>query len=218
MASELDPTIVTNIIANINGLYNNLVAYTVGLILFVGAFVPGVISFFQRRQFTREYDELAKKMLQEIKEKVAAAQIELRTEILEVQKQELDKVTAAMEGMKANLTKSIGLSQAAAFHLQANQYLSSPGSCLRSCEAALPLYIGGSDERNARAILSITKSSLAKANNSHFTEIPELEETADTILATLQRNNVNGRYSHEIEEIKSALKDAKKRQAPGTNA
>lgn len=211
MAVEIDVATVTAIISNINSLYGNLVSYTVGLILFVGVFVPAVISFFQSKQFTREYEELSKKMHSELREKISEAENNLRITITEAQKTELDKLKIASEEMKKELIKAMGVIKAHAYHVQANQNIDMPTLCLCSCEEALLLYIEGNDERNARSILGIISDSILKLNNDDFLDDPDLDNFASKIINTLTTFNENGRYAIDKAKIESNLRAAKKR-------
>lgn len=208
MAGEIDFATITTVINNINSLYGNLVNYTVGLILFVGAFVPAVISFFQRKQFTREYDELSKKMLSELREKVSEAEEKLKTLIAETQKVELEKIAASTVIMKNELLKEVGVVKAGAYHVQANQNRASPEICISSCAWAIPLYINGDDERNAQSIISIAVDCIGTLNKSILSESLEIEKAINRILKILRENDTNGRYYRSIIEIENGLRAA----------
>ena len=210
----MDAATITTILNNINSLYGNLVVYTVGLVAFVGAFVPTIISIFQRKQFTREYDELSKRLFAELRDKISEAEKNLEASILEAQKGELEIIKAASEKMKIELQKEIGVVRASAFHVQANLHPDNPELCLLSCKNALPLYLQGDDERNARSILSILTNSLKKLNKNDLGEGSEIEVMIKNIIATLEENNTNGRYELNISEINRLLKNAKKLEKP----
>jgi len=212
----MDAATITTILNNINSLYGNLVVYTIGLVAFVGAFVPTIISIFQRRQFTREYDELSKRLFAELRDKVSEAEKNLEASISEAQKGELEKIKVASEKMKIELQKEIGVVRASAFHLQANHHIDNPEICLSSCKNALPLYLQGDDERNARSILSIVTSALKKLNKNDLSEEPEIEAGIKEIIETLEQNNTNGRYELDISEINRLLRSAKKLEKPQT--
>lgn len=214
MAPEMDAATVTTILSNINNLYGNLVSYTVGLVLFVGAFVPAVISFFQRRQFTREYDELSKQMRTEMRDELRKVEDGLRASIAEVQKIEIEKLQESNNNLKSELLKEIGLIRGASFHLQANQNRERPVISLMSSKAALSLYLEGNDERNARAVLIIVNGALQKTNKVYLARNEEIEEYVTAILHDLTEHNTNGRYALDIDMIRRELKSAKDRDTP----
>lgn len=208
MAVEMDVATVSTIINNINSLYGNLVSYTVGLILFVGAFVPGVISFFQRRQFTREYEELNKRVGMDIAERVREAEKALTEAIGTVQQDEFKKIEELNSALKNELTKELRVLKGNAFHLQA-QREEFPKLCLASCECALACYLEGEDEQNARSILNIIGVSMDKIGKGNAEDFEDIEQDVVSILDTLKRHDDTGRYAHDIENIKKKLRVAK---------
>ncbi|HEY6095510.1 MAG TPA: hypothetical protein VIU93_11215 [Gallionellaceae bacterium] len=216
MALDMDPNTISTIISNINGLYNNLVSYTVGLILFVGAFVPAVISFFQRRQFKQEYEDLSAKMTDEIRLRVKEAEENLRTFVTATQAAEIENLKRQNEELKRELTKQIGTARAAGFHNQANQQSGhNPRVALESCNWALPLYLEGKDEANAKAIIKIVLGALPTLSAAHAKERDEIENVVEGITDTLGLHDENGRYRLELQDIRRALKEARARMTAG---
>ncbi len=210
MSIESDMVSISSIINNINGLYANLVNYTVGLILFVGAFIPGVISFFQRKQFNREYEDLSRRILAEIRHELSEAEEKLKSMIAEEQLKQLELLKETNKELENRLRTEICIVQGAASHLQAQQHDEYPDSCLSSCSDALFRYLEGKDERNARSIINIIKDTIEKLSASDFEEsLFNPQQSVDKILETLKKHNVNGHYSHDIREIELEFKQKK---------
>jgi len=210
MNAGVDPSVLTTIVSNINDLYSNLVSYTVGLILFAGAFIPSVISFFQRRQLTREHADLSNQLMRELEKRIGEAEQNLKAVILANQKEEIEKVHDAVAETRTNFEKQIGLAKAGLYHIQANNE-NYPFLSLQSCSIALPLYLDGEDERNARSILHIACTSMKSIKKDQLDEPEyEVESSVEKIIETLGKYNTNGRYVHDIREIKRLLHKVKK--------
>lgn len=71
MAANIsDLNSITTVVSNVNSLYDNLITYTVGLIAFVGAFIPAALALIQRRQFVKERAVLLRELEISIDEKI----------------------------------------------------------------------------------------------------------------------------------------------------
>lgn len=208
----MDAATVSTILNNINSLYGNLIAYTVGLILFVGAFVPAVISFFQRRQFSREYEEVSKKLSADVKAVVAEAEVTLKAVLQEDLARRVEELRKENEKAREQLEQRLSIALAGTFHNQANQEKDKlPALCVGSCKDALPLYLDGQDERNARSILAILNGAIGRLNKDTLADRPDVEEEVKTIIDILKKHNVHGRYEHDIHAINEEMKLARKR-------
>lgn len=208
----VDANTISTIINNINSLYSNLIAYTVGLLLFVGAFVPSIINFYQNRQFRKEQEEIKKNIGNEVTNAVIATEERLQVILQKALEEESKKIQANIDQLKQNLDKEIAGAHGSTYHLQANQQISQSIPALLSCKHALPLYIKAEQENNARKIIGIIDTHLNKIDKTMFDGYIDIDETIQDILKELRDNNVNSRYSGDIQKIEFGLKDAKKRE------
>lgn len=212
----LDANTITAITSNINSLYTNLVSYTVGLILLVGALIPLAISFFQNKQFKAEQNNIKLQITNEIEALRIKIEDDLKSTTKLTMQDELNKFRAQMAEIRTELLREICCAKASSFHNQANMNTEIPELVISSCEAALSNYLEGSDERNARSILGIIEVTLTKLNKKSFETSPELQEDVDSIIKCLEENNENGRYSINLYAIKSSLKTAQKNETSTT--
>jgi hypothetical protein len=209
VATEIEA--LSTVLNNVNSLYTNLVTYTIGLMMFAGAFVPTVISFFNNRQLKQELADLKKQMVQELHDKTREAETRLENSLKETQQTEIDELKRLNQEQKKELMKEIGVVRAGTYHIQAREAKPHPHICLPSCAWAIRLYLEGDDERNARAVISIAKGALATTTKNQLDEEEEIEQSVEKILKILEEQNINGRYEHEISAVKIRLKAAKQR-------
>ncbi len=212
----MDAATITTVINNINSLYSNLIAYTVGLILFVGAFVPTAISFFQNEQFKKEQEDIKKRISIEAEEKAKQLEISLNQTVQNALAKEIEKINKLGEELRNELEKETATAKAGAFHIQANNMVDRNwhDQALISCRHALGLYLIGLDERNARSVITIIESCLNKLNKKNFDNLPEIKESTQKIIDLLTEKNENGRYSIDLTNIKASLRNAEKRDPP----
>lgn len=183
--------------------------------MLLGALVPAVISFFQNRQFKREYTELKKQTTTEISNLAEETQKKLDETLKEALEEESKKIKIEITAFKKNLERQIAVAKGSSFHLQTNQYKSLyPDLALSSASDALKNYLDGEDERNSRAVLSIIETDiLNNLDKATIEESPvDIEESVNNILKVLKDKNLNGRYAINMDVIKREFNNAKKRE------
>lgn len=221
MAVEIAPIVMdantlTSIISNLNSIYNNLINYTVGIILVVGAIIPAAISFFQNRGFRKEQIEIKNQINSEISKSIIEMEIRLKEIVNNELKEVMDKINLEIATIKSEFQIKNANTTGRLFHLQANQNDGYPEVCIPSCLTALENYIIGEEEDGVRRILFVIEVTLNRVNKIIFENSEELKKNLTDIEFTLSKNNRNGKYSMDIEKLKNGIKDAKKRE-PASN-
>lgn len=178
----IDANLITAITNNINSLYGNLVSYTVGLMLLVGALLPLAISFFQQKQFKSEQDNIKRQISNDIEALKLKIEEDLKCSIQIMLKDELNIIQEQVSAIKAELDKEICIAKASAYHNQANINKDNSELRISSCAPALDFYLRGQDERNARSILGIIDSTIHKLNKKSFDDYADLKDELDSII------------------------------------
>ncbi len=213
----MDANALTTIINNIHSLYNNLVNYTIAVILLVGAGIPSLISFFQNRVFRKEQTELKNQISSEIADGLKEGKSHLDEIIKQALDEEIGKMRLELNEIKTTFDKEIACTKGNSYHLQSNQnIIKFPPLCIEDCKYALGFYMEGEDERNARSILIILMQALENLDKEMLDGIVDVKESIDEIIKILQQNNTNGRYEHDLEHIREGFKQAKKREQKQT--
>lgn len=209
---NLDIGTLSSVIANINSLYSNLVSYTVGLILVIGALIPLIISYLQQRQFKAEQEAIRNQISNEVKLRTDSMEEELQEKFKRMLTNELNAYKLEAAERLKEIERDVYAAQAGAYHVQANANEDSPVICIGSCADALLLYFQANSERNIRSILAILENNIEKLSKDDFEANEDLKENIDAMLKLLTDNNQNGRYSIDLEDLKRAYSVARKRE------
>lgn len=208
----LDANNITTIVNNINGLYDNLITYSIGVLALVGGVVPFIINKIQNKSFKDEQESLLKKINNELEAKKEEIKNTLKEELCDYIEVENAKLEAKLTEITNNLGKQLNIAKGRSFHLQANNS-TDPAQKIQSCMWALENYINGDDERNARSVLLIIDQSVMKLNKTYLDNDHDPFECIKKIIELLEDNDINGRYSMNIDTIRSHAKAAEKREA-----
>jgi hypothetical protein len=206
---------IISLIANINGLYNNLVAYTVGIMLFAGALIPGIISFFLNRQIKIEQETTIKRLMAELE----GAKRELADSLVEKVNAEFEvvekKILRRMAGLETKFNEKIAVAEGGQYHIQGNVNLKQEfySEAADDFASAARYYINGRDELNLQSVLEgLNEDCLHKMNRSDFEEDVGLENKIRNLLTTLGEFSENGRYYNIAKKITQSLNIAIKRE------
>lgn len=240
----MKPEEIVALINNINTLYNNsfynLVAYTVGLMLFAGAFVPAIISFFMNRQFVREQESTVKQLEAKIQELISSAKFNLaetlstqvkndlkqqesaltqKAEALSVQVQsdlklQESRFTQRIDEITSKFDKKINVSEGGQFHLQGNRNLDSKNfpSAAEDFAVSAAYYFQGEDEQNLQIVLRNLHTCLPNVTKEQLEFAPNIEKFIESLIKRLKDKNPNGRYTNDIDSLSKELKLAQNRQ------
>jgi hypothetical protein len=212
----MDANTITAIINNVNSIYSNVIAYTFGLVAFVGILLPIAISLLQNRQLKNDHKALSDKISKEMQEAKNALITDLKNELAI----EISKFDKKVSDIKIELNEEIheissGL-HAKAHHSQARDAIEKNNfqtACI-DCLAAVVGYCDAKDEPNLQVVLDVLliPKVIPKLKQPDFDNNENVEIYFNKALAALEKINTNGRYSKNIQSLKVGLKTAKARQ------
>jgi hypothetical protein len=216
----MDANTVTTVINNINSLYSNaisqLITYTIGILAFVGIFIPLAISRMQNKQLKADNKALADKVATELAEAkkilIAELKVELSKEVALLDA----KIVGIKEELEENISrKSAGLN-AKSHHAQGNKFFEGNKNieAFKEYLIAMKDYAKAKDEGNIQAIVGNLEKVLPKLNQDDFVHKVGLEALAEKAIQMVDSINTNGRYTSDIRKLKEAFQSAQSRVKP----
>ena len=203
------------ILEKVNAFYSasfdQLLIIVFGVIGFVGVILPLFITYYQSRQINIEKNALENYMKNLMSIELGKEKEILNT-ALEENKLELSK---ALEKNKEELKEQIQSARGGAFLIQANAEYDKGNfnSSIKSCIFAISSFIKANDENNLqRTLENLVEKNLPFSDKNIINEIPGIEEKCNLICEKLSSLNENGRYTGEIERLKSAIKRTLERE------
>lgn len=213
----MDANTMTAIINNVNSMYSNVIAYTVGLVAFVGILLPVAVSFFQNRQLKINHQALTDKIAMEMQEARNALIADLKNQ-LAIELSNFDKKASDIKNeLNENILKASSGLNAKAHHLQARVAISAndfTSACI-DCLVAINDYSKAADEGNLQVVLSaiLFPLVLPKLKQADFENDDKIESYFQEALASIGKINTNGRYNQNIQLLKTEFKTAKARKS-----
>lgn len=136
----------------------------------------------------------------------------INDEIVRIQKQLKEEVSRLENQIKKESNSALGV----AFMVQGisslneNKYVNATKAYSNAAEYCLT----AEDELNSkRSIYNLLNSCINHLNSTNFENDIELVENLDSLLASLNSLNQNGRYTDDIREIKNGIEKAKKNKS-----
>jgi len=183
--------------------FSHLITITLGLVAFLGVFVPVLTTYYQNRNTKLEKENLEvfiENKLSTIRQEVA---FEIRDELLknfesfeEKQKEELERVVGGICYVQAN--HQISQSE---FKGAANSILGSISSCIKAKDEC-------NLQRGLNMLANICLPNISSADDS---DLEVLEEKIHKLRSDIKSLNSNGRYTDSINEIEKYHKALIKR-------
>jgi hypothetical protein len=191
-----------------NSAYSNLVLYTTALLAFAGGLIPFIISIYQNRQFRVEQSRVREEMKIEIDAAVneLSGKLDLMVENAGV------KIEEKVKKLEIELRQGIASAEGGNYHVQGIACIESKDFCeaSESINVAIREYIKANDEFNLKRVIDLMNDNiLPKMNDVDFND--EIDEGFTETLRCLEGYNQNKRYSDSISDIKSRLREARKR-------
>ncbi len=197
-----------------SGAMSQLVAYTIGIIAFVGILFPAIIAYLQSRQIKREQDvaykqlssdlEKAKKELSDsLNTRFQAEDTKLKEGISEIRKEiakERDRLESYVTA-RTNFLQGDSLENREVYGVAASEFAQAARNFLTVV-----------DEVNIQRSIKRLHRCLEHAGSDDFGDESDLEEELDKLIAALTARNENDRYFDEIRAIKASTKAAKSRK------
>jgi len=181
-----------------------------GLILVVvGILVPGFTLWMQRRALKAQERNFLAKIQTELEKEKVALLVSFRSEMeakgVEFQKK-LDDMSETLKMEGAHLRCGVFLVQAN--HLRAvKNFRGAIVSACNGVEAALK----SRREDHVQSCLNVLNDVLGSVKSTDIDSLPSQNETPESILKLLAKNNEDQRYKFPIEKLRKSLTDAKGR-------
>jgi len=200
--------------------YNQLIVYTVGLLAFLGAVVPSILTVLSNRALRKENEKLQLKSETNAKNIEEALEIKLtakiETTLKGMEEEYLRKMEAKIAETKSDLEKLSNQMTGSVYHLQATHFRDQddPNPAFDDCITSTSHYIDAGDEMNMQHTLSMAKGCLSKLFDSDFEENSGWDARFSSLMDKLSGINKANRYSDLIRNMNKAFTDAKKRVRP----
>ena len=183
--------------------FNQLMTLTIGLIAFIGVFVPLLFAYYQNRKSTLELEALEAK----IDQKIEQSKIELLNNIEQ-------EISLCLESLSKDNEKKVNALASGIYHIQANNQLSSGKykNAANSIAAAISYAVDGGEELNlGRQLIILTKKILPNLTAKEEPNIDGLDDMIDAIVNKISVLNENGRYTDAILDLVKAAGKARER-------
>lgn len=183
--------------------FSQLVAFTVGLLAFVGVLIPIVASFYQNKRTAIEIKQLHETFTKEI----AALKEEAKKEVREELKKDLLEAEALLDKKLASANGSI-------YHVQASHLISKKlyKRAANSLGDAMGEYVKANDQLNLGRCMRIFIDKCLP--NISINEEPNLETFVSWVEALAEKIRVindNGQLTDKITALVKTAKKAKQR-------
>jgi len=199
--------VALEILEKVNSFYSSsfsqLLTVTLGLVAFVGIFVPVLTTYYQNRNIKIEKDNLEAY----IDNKIESVKLEL---LSEVRNELLSNLSDFEEKQKSEIEKVL----AGVFHVQANHQISkgSYKNATNSILQSIDCCIAGKDELNLqRGLKLLINNCLPNITLEEEPNLGILEERISTLKIDMQPLNENGRYTDILNEIEKTHKSLQKK-------
>ncbi len=206
------------ILERLNSLYTNafnqLLIYTIGLVAFVGAVIPLIITYIQNRSFRREQQTITKELQDEAKRIREELKQNLREDLLKDIAESEKRLSDALTKKDIELTKKISNADAGVFHVQGtvSRQATHYGLAVQDFTLAAAYYLIGEDELNLQRVLRSVLDMLKKVDKNELALVDKVYDTINSLIKALSAHNINGRYTDMINSIERELNEAKKRE------
>ncbi|MBL4260179.1 hypothetical protein [Vibrio fluvialis] len=183
--------------------FNQLMTLMIGLIAFIGVFVPLLFAYYQNRKSALELEAMEAK----IDQKIEQAKLELLGNIEQ-------EISLCLESLSKGNEKKVNSLASGIYHIQANNQLKSgkyknAGS---SIATAISFAVEAEEELNlGRQLNILTKKILPNLTVKEEPNIEGLDNMIDTIVNQISALNENGRYTDAIRDLIKAASKAKER-------
>jgi len=190
--------------------FSNLITLTVAVMGLGGVVIPIVVYLIQFSYFRVEQDRIKSQIEDTIKKETEEMRLELlaknQEDMLNLEKKLYDELTSKLDQKMTAINGGV-------YHVQGVISLNekSYGQATVDFVTAATLSIKGKDEMNGRKELNILiEQCLPNLYNSDFDDF-DLDKPISSLMAALQTNNENRRFSEEIRAIKSLVKKTREK-------
>lgn len=200
------------ILKSVNDFYsqsfNQLVVITVAILAFAGVLMPIMISWYQKRIFKLDHNEIETKLKENIKVILTEElnQLELRLKATE------EKLEEKLKAYEKNLACKVDRAIGGVLLVQANtlssekEHINAYQSYISACDS----FISANDNLNLKiSVQNVYENCLPKLRKDHFEADDSLSKNCETLIARLAKYDSQDHYHEELKQLKLALKKAK---------
>lgn len=207
------------ILKSVNDFYsqsfNQLVVITVAILAFAGVLMPIMISWYQKRIFKLDQNEIETKLRKNIKETLTEElnQLEIRLKITE------EKLEEKLKAHEKDLTCKVDRAIGGVLLVQANilasekDYINAYQSYISACES----FISANDNLNLKiSVKNVYENCLPNLKKDNFDSDDSLSKNCEILITRLAKHDSQSHYNEELKQLRLALKKAK--STPNQNA